>query len=103
MKERLTGGEFIDWLAFLELDANGFHREDHYFAQIALEMRRSYAKDANKYDLKDFILTFRREKTNKPVNIKSATKQSMVEWFTIAGFKEGLQQEWLDKELKDVR
>lgn len=44
LKRRISSREYVEWLAYLELEVNAFHREDYYLAQIAEEVRRSYVK-----------------------------------------------------------
>ncbi len=50
--------EFLEWIAYMDLDVNAFHREDYNFAQVAAEVRRSFVKEPSKVDVNDFVLQF---------------------------------------------
>ena len=54
--------DFIRAIKFMDDDANAFHREDYYLAQIAAEIKRSYVKTPSNVRLKDHILEFTKAK-----------------------------------------
>lgn len=49
--------DFVDWLTYLEMEPSMFHREDHYFAQIAAWVCRSI-NPKKKVNVKDFLIKF---------------------------------------------
>lgn len=54
-----TSSEFTDWQEYIRWDAqHGFHREDHYLAQIAAEVVKGRLKDPSKVSTKDFMISF---------------------------------------------
>ncbi|MFA5452986.1 MAG: hypothetical protein WC248_05395 [Candidatus Methanomethylophilaceae archaeon] len=58
--EKTTSSEFIEWMAFLDLERNQTSKEDYYLAQVAAEVRRSFVKSPQSVHVKDFILSFTR-------------------------------------------
>ena len=56
--------EFIQWIAYLDEDLNGFHREDYFLAQIAFMIAQTNSKDPGAIKFDKFLMKFDR----KPVN-----------------------------------
>jgi hypothetical protein len=86
----MTSSEFILWKVYLEEEVNYFHREDYFWAQIALEIRRVLAKNPNKYQMKDFLVKFKSSKpeVKKPLTEeekKQRTWKSMAYWLGLVG------------------
>lgn len=56
-----SSSEFVDWMVYLEQDVNAFHREDYYWAQIALEIRKVFAwgKSKRHWQIKDLLILFK--------------------------------------------
>jgi hypothetical protein len=73
-------------MAYLEKDMNGFHRTDHYLAQIALEIRRGLSKGGRKLSIKNFLLKFTRGKAPgaSPTTAPAVSKSS---WLGLLGVK----------------
>lgn len=58
--EKTTSSEFIEWMAYLDLEMHQTKKEDYYLAQVAAEVRRSFVKSPQSVHVKDFILSFTR-------------------------------------------
>lgn len=62
-----TSSEFTDWQEYIKWEtANGFHRTDHYLAQIAAEIVKGRLKDPTKVSTKDFMISFSFKSNGKP-------------------------------------
>lgn len=96
LQEKTTSTEFLEWRFYLREALNEFHREDYYLAQIALEIRRSWASTNRK--LSDFLITFsteekkavasspqKREKTEEEK--KAYLARSKAAWLGALGIK----------------
>lgn len=59
MQELTTATEFVEWIAYLDMDVNAFHREDYYLAQIAAEVRRGRVKDPSRVRTEDLLIKFK--------------------------------------------
>ena len=86
LQERLTSSEFVEWVAYLELEMNSFHREDFYMAQLAAEIRRGYVKNPNKPKVEDFLITFGMKDVYKKT-VKEATRDSKSFWNSLLAVK----------------
>ena len=64
-QDEMTSTEFLDWLEYLKLDVNAFHREDFYWAQIAQEVRRTVSKDPQRVKIEHFLQKFEIKKKPK--------------------------------------
>ena len=89
-----TSSEFADWQEYMaQEEEHGFHRLDHYFAQLTCEVVRSRVKDPNSVKPQQFMLTFRREKPKAaPVSRKEAKARiaaSKAAWGMATGMKLG--------------
>jgi len=56
---RMSFGEFLGWMAFLEREEERHTKQDRYLAQIAAEVRRSIVKHPNKVKNEDFLMRVR--------------------------------------------
>lgn len=63
LRERISFGEFVEWLAFLQLEDERHTKQDHYLAQIAAEVVRAKLTKtgAKKVRLQDYLLKFASE------------------------------------------
>lgn len=85
-QQETTSSEFVKWMAYLERDANAFHRQDYYLAQIALEVRRIFAKHPNKMNLDDFILKFEQERKKiekQTSNVEERSAKMLNYWKSV--------------------
>lgn len=57
-KCEISSTEFLRWKVYLDRDAKKPTRDQHYFAQIAQEIRRVLHKNPSKVKLEDFLLEF---------------------------------------------
>lgn len=48
-------------MVYLDMEVNGFHREDAYMAQIAAEVRRSRVKNPAKVKVEHLFIKFNRK------------------------------------------
>jgi len=87
-QEKTTSTEFLEWVQFFEMEANFFHREDFYWAQIAAEIRKSYvdSKYANKVKTDDMLIKFKRVVKEAPRTAVDAAR-SMKNWYAALGVK----------------
>ena len=58
LKQRITSMEFVMWMEYLEQDLHSFHREDHLFANLQAEVRRSWVKNPRNVNPKHFLVKF---------------------------------------------
>lgn len=81
-QDETTSTQFIDWMTYLEQDINAFHREDHFWANIAAEVRRSWVNSPEKVKIKTFLLKFKRKRESKrAMTRKEAAERSKRKWF----------------------
>ena len=67
IQEKITSIEFVEWIAYLDEDENKRSKSEYYLAQIAAEVRRSFAKNPHKVEMDDFF--FKIDKTKKKEKI----------------------------------
>ncbi len=67
----------------MDIDANGFHREDYYLAQIACEVRRIVAKNPGEGTIKDFLIKFEKEEKKPVMSPETRTKMSKAFWYAL--------------------
>jgi hypothetical protein len=87
-KSKVSSSELIMWKVYLERDINTFHREDYYYAQIALEVRRVLAKNPNKIKLEQFLLRFSLKNAKKKItaeSVETRTLRSKAFWLGFVG------------------
>ncbi len=71
-RAEITSSEFVDWIAFFDLELNEFNRQDYFLANIAKEVCRTRAKHPEKVTIKSFLLKFGEKKV---VKIKPETRE----------------------------
>jgi hypothetical protein len=74
-QHEITSTEFLDWMAFLDLESKKQTKQDYYLASIAAEVFRSNAKYPKKVKPEDFLLTYT-DKIMKSVKSKSDKAKS---------------------------
>lgn len=72
----------MEWIKYLDLEVNGFHREDFYLAQIAAEVCRTRAKRPRDVKTEDFVLKFKY--ATKREGEETTTEASKNFWLTLA-------------------
>jgi len=96
-KAKVTSSEVMLWRAFIERDANAFHREDYYFAQIAQEIRRVLSKRPKSVKLEHFLLKFETKGMKKErasaESIETVTMRSKAFWFGLVGAQGPIDKE----------
>lgn len=91
--EKTTSSEFIEWMAFLDLERNQTSKEDYYLAQVAAEVRRSFVKSPQSVHVKDFILSFTRAERSSPgggspaMEDQDPTQRSKNYWSAVLGLE----------------
>lgn len=89
--EKTTSSEFIEWMAFLDLERNQTNKEDYYLAQVAAEVRRSFVKSPQSVHVKDFILSFTRAERSSPGEgppaMEDSTQRSKNYWSAVLGLE----------------
>lgn len=89
--EKTTSSEFIEWMAFLDLERNQTSKEDYYLAQVAAEVRRSFVKSPQSVHVKDFILSFTRAERSSPgggsTAMEDPTQRSKNYWSAVLGLE----------------
>ncbi len=85
----MTYSDYVEWMEYLDMDIEMFHREDAYLAQIAAEIRRGNVKHPKQVKLEDFLRPVRlktpaQTSTRTPQQRLSASKQA---WLGALGLK----------------
>lgn len=82
-----SSSEFLDWMQYLNLQINAFHREDYFLANIAKLIVQSNSKNPENVKLDPFLLKF---ENKKPQEVKldeksrlERIKQSWLTWASI--------------------
>ena len=81
VQDETTSFQFVMWQEYLERDANAFHREDFYLAQIAAEIRRSFVKNPKRVSIGDFILKFVNKVVRKGKMTKDERTKEAKSWW----------------------
>jgi len=86
-KLEVTSSEFIAWKIFLQREANKFHREDYYLAQIAREIRGVLGNpDSIPLDYFRFKFDFSPKEEEKEESEEHRMQKSKMFWFGAAGY-----------------
>jgi len=77
----------MDWMAYLEMDLNAFHRENYYLAQIACIIAKVFGgKSSKSLKIDDFLLKFKtRKKKRKQVSKEDTIEMQKRRWFARVG------------------
>ena len=99
-KLQTSASQFITWMEFFEWEINSFDKTDHYLAQIAAEVRRSYidSKKSRPFSVKDFLLKFVHKEQEEAPNPAKASMQKSF-FFALTGLTGGAK----NKEKKGKR
>jgi len=92
VKQETTATELVTWIEYLRMEKEkvlDLEKHDYYLAQIASEVRRSFAKSPQNVKTSDFILDFK-EKPQKPMTKEEAIVNSKRYWFGLTGYKENV-------------
>lgn len=87
-QDETSSTQFLDWLEYLRLDVNAFHREDYYWAQIAQEIRRTAVKDPKNVKIEQFLQRFETKKKKPKMSGKERAmrfKRNILARFGIKG------------------
>jgi len=82
VQQETSSSRFVKWMLYLEMDVNAFHREDHYHAQIAAEIR---AGNIGKHVKSNTMLL----KFTKEGKKKQTMSDSKAAWGQITGASMG--------------
>lgn len=98
--------DFWKWQVYLEEhELNGFHREDHFMAQIAYMIAVSNAKEPNKVDPNKFLIKFGAKKaTKEPETIEEIRHKMLMSraaWANALGVKIPIDDLVKPDEVKD--
>jgi hypothetical protein len=89
--EKTTSSEFIEWMAYLDLEMHQTKKEDYYLAQVAAEVRRSFVKSPQSVHVKDFILSFTRAERSSlgggSPAMEDPTQRSKNYWSAVLGLE----------------
>lgn len=87
----ITSSEFLEWIAYLDLEEEMLKKEDYYFANIAAEVRRSWVQDKQKVDVNSFLMKWKRKeiKKKKPMSKEEITKSHKTFWGVILNVVKG--------------
>jgi hypothetical protein len=84
-----TSSEFADWQTFIaQEEEEGFHRLDHYFAQLTAEVVRGRVTDPKKVKDAHYMLKFKLTPTGEPKrkpSRKARLAASKAAWGIVAG------------------
>jgi len=90
LQEKTTSTEFLEWQHYLDLDANAFHREDYFLANIAKAIMTGQVKKPEELKIEDFLLKFKTASNEAPVQLTPEEKaaKSKAFWLQALGVKE---------------
>lgn len=77
----ITSSEFIDWIAYLDIEINEFHREDYFWANIVAEIRRWHVKDYQTPKLEEHLIKFQSKQRAKKTNLSVEEKTKKAKSF----------------------
>lgn len=92
-KRTVSSSEFVDWLAFFDVEPNMFHREDYYWAQIAAWVKRLCVSSRTPVRVNDMLIKFAPEKQKETSVQKGEAAKSFF-------FKLGAMKKIVDKRSK---
>jgi hypothetical protein len=81
----MTHRQFVEWMAWLDLEKNRPDRTEHYLMEIAAEIRRGNVKRPADVKLEDFRLEFR--PAPPPLSPEEAMARSKRIWLAAAGLR----------------
>jgi len=89
-----TSTEYYLWMEYLDNEDRKNSKQEYYLAQIALEVRRNWAKNPNSYKLDDFLF-----KVDKKPPVKTKEGEADVNldtyknfWFVGTGYKQKIKE-----------
>jgi hypothetical protein len=71
-QQETTSAEFVDWVTYLDMEPNMFHREDFYWAQIIRLLKCQLVKHPENITLDECLIKFEKRKETKREKSKSA-------------------------------
>ena len=85
LKAKLTYCEFLEWVVYLERELIERLKDEHYFAQIAAEVKRSRVANPGKVLVKDLLITVKKE--GQEAEPRQAMEDSKAAWMGSVGVK----------------
>lgn len=88
VKMKTSASQFILWMEYLDWEVNSFDKTCYYLAQLAVEVRRSYAGRGAIVKLEDFILRFKTKRSSDAEETDPQTKANKMKqfFFGLTGF-----------------
>lgn len=88
VQRHTTSTEFLEWCAYIDWEANAFHREDYYWAQIAEVMYKAWmGRKGKKTKLADFLLKFKsKDKKAEKLTPDERLKKQKSFWKAVTGY-----------------
>jgi hypothetical protein len=80
--------DFLAWMEYLQEQDERRKKEEYYLAQIAVEIRRTRAKNPKSIKLEHGLLQFKSAKKSKQMTVEERTRISKTAWCGIVGLKE---------------
>jgi len=77
--------EFLDWMVFLDMEVNAFHREDFNFANLIKTLVQCNSKNPKSVKLENYLIKFK-PKTVIPKNRQAnlnRMKESLKTWLGV--------------------
>lgn len=86
-QQEITSTEFMDWIIYLEMDINTFHRMDYFLAQISCVIAKTFGgKKAKSLRIEDFLLKFKAKRDKrKKMTKEDKLKVQKQRWFHRVG------------------
>ena len=80
--QKTSHRDYKTWMLYLEESWNTHSKDDYYFAQIALEVRRVLSKKPGEIHIKDFLLDFGtpEEKVTEDPEVEQSRLEQLSAW-----------------------
>lgn len=96
VKAKHSVSQFVQWAEYFDVEANAFDKVCYYLAQLAMEVRRSYARPGAVVRVEDFILKFVRRRPERrlktKVEVQSRTNRFKQAFFSATGLLGGTKR-----------
>ncbi|MCP4566474.1 MAG: hypothetical protein GY841_02705 [FCB group bacterium] len=84
-KRRHTHKEYIEWLAYWEMEANAFNPDRYYMAQVAAEVRRGNSKKPLSVKTEQLLIKFETKGGPPKRMTKAEVESQKAAWGAIVG------------------
>ena len=75
--------QFLDWIEYLDIEINAFHREDFNFASLAKILVQCNSKNPKNVKLEDYLIKFKKKIPKTRQDTLNRMKESIAAWIGI--------------------